>query len=113
MRWSALNIDYEMNGKDLIPSFELSKKIAKFIFNIIPINMSYELFLDQNGEKISKSKGNGLSIDEWMTYGTKKVYHYLCTKTQEEQKGYILIAFLKAWMNTKNISMFRKKMNYL
>jgi lysyl-tRNA synthetase class 1 len=72
MRWSALNIDYEMNGKDLIPSFELSKQIAKFIFNKVPINMSYELFLDQNGEKISKSRGNGLSIDEWMTYGTKE-----------------------------------------
>ena len=72
MRWSALKIDYEMNGKDLIPSFELSKQIAKFIYKKIPINMSYELFLDQNGEKISKSKGNGLSIDEWMTYGTKE-----------------------------------------
>ncbi len=72
MRWSALNIDYEMNGKDLIPSFELSKQISKFIFNKIPINMSYELFLDQNGEKISKSRGNGLGIDEWMTYGTKE-----------------------------------------
>ena len=72
MRWSALNIDYEMNGKDLIPSFELSKQIAKFIFNKVPINMSYELFLDQNGEKISKSRGNGLGIDEWMTYGTKE-----------------------------------------
>ncbi|MDC3024496.1 lysine--tRNA ligase [Alphaproteobacteria bacterium] len=72
MRWSALKVDYEMNGKDLIPSFELSKKIAKFIYNIIPTNMSYELFLDQNGEKISKSKGNGLSINEWMTYGTKE-----------------------------------------
>ena len=72
MRWSALNIDYEMNGKDLIPSFELSKQIAKYIYNKVPINMSYELFLDQNGEKISKSKGNGLSIDEWMTYGTKE-----------------------------------------
>ena len=72
MRWSALKVDYEMNGKDLIPSFELSKQIAKFIYNKVPINMSYELFLDQNGEKISKSKGNGLSIDEWMTYGTKE-----------------------------------------
>ena len=72
MRWSALKVDYEMNGKDLIPSFELSKQIAKFIYKKVPINMSYELFLDQNGEKISKSKGNGLSIDEWMKYGTKE-----------------------------------------
>ncbi|MEC8100176.1 MAG: lysine--tRNA ligase [Pseudomonadota bacterium] len=71
MRWSALNVDYEMNGKDLIPSFELSKRISKFIKGNIPVNMTYELFLDQNGEKISKSKGNGLSIEEWMKYGTK------------------------------------------
>ena len=69
MRWSALDIDYEMNGKDLIPSFELSKQIAKFIENKIPSNMSYELFLDEKGEKISKSKGNGLSIEEWLKYG--------------------------------------------
>ena len=69
MRWSALDIDYEMNGKDLIPSFELSKQIAKFIGDKIPTNMSYELFLDEQGEKISKSKGNGLSIEEWLKYG--------------------------------------------
>ncbi len=72
MRWSALDIDYEMNGKDLIPSFELSKRIAEFINQKVPINMNYELFLDQNGEKISKSKGNGLSIEDWMTFGTKE-----------------------------------------
>ena len=70
MRWSALNIDYEMNGKDLIPSFNLSSQIAKFIEKKVPSNMSYELFLDEKGEKISKSKGNGLSIDEWLDYGS-------------------------------------------
>ena len=72
MRWSALDIDYEMNGKDLIPSFDLSKQISRFIYGKVPVNMAYELFLDQNGEKISKSKGNGLSIDEWLKYGTKE-----------------------------------------
>ena len=72
MRWSALNIDYEMNGKDLIPSFDLSSQIANFIENKIPSNMSYELFLDEKGEKISKSKGNGLSIDEWLNYGSSE-----------------------------------------
>ena len=71
MRWSALDIGYEMNGKDLIPSFELSKRIAKLIYGKVPVNMSYELFLDDKGEKISKSKGNGLSIEEWIRYGTK------------------------------------------
>ena len=72
MRWSALNIDYEMNGKDLIPSFELSSQIANFIEKKIPSNMTYELFLDDKGEKISKSKGNGLSIDEWLDYGSSE-----------------------------------------
>ena len=71
MRWSALGIDYEMNGKDLIPSFELSKKIANFIEKKVPVNMAYELFLDDKGEKISKSKGNGLTIDEWLKYGSE------------------------------------------
>ena len=70
MRWSALDIDYEMNGKDLIPSYELSSKISNFIGNKVPVNMSYELFLDNKGEKISKSKGNGLSIEEWLKYGS-------------------------------------------
>ena len=70
MRWSALDIDYEMNGKDLIPSYVLSSKISSFIGNKIPVNMSYELFLDEKGEKISKSKGNGLSIEEWLKYGS-------------------------------------------
>jgi len=72
MRWSALSIDYEMNGKDLIPSFELSSKIAEFIEKKIPVNMKYELFLDENGEKISKSRGNGLSIEEWLKYGSEE-----------------------------------------
>ena len=70
MRWSALDIDYEMYGKDLIPSFELSSQVANFIEKKIPSNMTYELFLDDKGEKISKSKGNGLSIDEWLNYGS-------------------------------------------
>ena len=72
MRWSALDVNYEMNGKDLTPSFDLSKNIVRIIGDKPPINMVYELFLDQNGEKISKSKGNGLSIEEWLAYGTKE-----------------------------------------
>ena len=72
MRWAALDVNYEMNGKDLIPSYELSKKIVNTIGHNAPINMTYELFLDENGEKISKSKGNGLSIEEWLAYGTEE-----------------------------------------
>ena len=72
MRWAALDVNYEMNGKDLTPSFDLSKKIVQTIGGKAPVNMVYELFLDQNGEKISKSKGNGLSIEEWLSYGTEE-----------------------------------------
>ena len=72
MRWAALDVNYEMNGKDLTPSFDLSKKIVHTIGGKAPVNMVYELFLDQNGEKISKSKGNGLSIEEWLSYGTEE-----------------------------------------
>ena len=72
MRWAALDVNYEMNGKDLTPSFDLSKKIVHIIGGKAPVNMVYELFLDQNGEKISKSKGNGLSIEEWLSYGTEE-----------------------------------------
>ena len=69
MRWVALNVDYEMSGKDLIPSLKLSSKICRILGGRPPENLTYELFLDEHGEKISKSRGNGLTIDEWLTYG--------------------------------------------
>ena len=70
MRWYALGVDYEMSGKDLIDSVNLSSKIVRVLGKVPPTSFSYELFLDQNGEKISKSKGNGLSIEEWLRYGS-------------------------------------------
>ena len=70
MRWYALGVDYEMSGKDLIDSVTLSSKIVRVLGKVPPTAFSYELFLDQNGEKISKSKGNGLSIEEWLRYGS-------------------------------------------
>ncbi len=69
MRWVALEVDYEMSGKDLIDSVNLSGKIARILGARPPENLTYELFLDENGEKISKSRGNGLTIEEWLTYG--------------------------------------------
>jgi lysyl-tRNA synthetase class 1 len=69
-RWAALEVDYEMYGKDLIPSADLSSKICRILGAEPPLGFVYELFLDENGQKISKSKGNGLSIDEWLRYGT-------------------------------------------
>jgi len=72
MRWVALGVDYEMCGKDLTDSVTQSGKIASVLGGRKPEGMIYELFLDANGEKISKSRGNGLTIDEWLTYGTEE-----------------------------------------
>ena len=71
MRWHALGVDYEMAGKDLISSVELSGKICRIVGSTPPDGFIYELFLDENGEKISKSRGNGLTIDEWLSYGSR------------------------------------------
>ena len=70
MRWVALGVDYEMAGKDLIDSVTLSGKIARALGAKPPEGFNYELFLDEKGEKISKSKGNGLTIEEWLTYAS-------------------------------------------
>ena len=72
MRWAALGVDYEMCGKDLTDSHVLAGKIAQILGGRRPEGMIYELFLDERGEKISKSKGNGLTIDQWLTYGTEE-----------------------------------------
>jgi lysyl-tRNA synthetase class 1 len=68
MRWYALGVDYEMAGKDLIDSVKLSSQICKGLGGDPPDGFNYELFLDEKGQKISKSKGNGLTIEEWLTY---------------------------------------------
>jgi lysyl-tRNA synthetase, class I len=72
MRWVALGVDYEMCGKDLTDSVRESGKIARVLGGRPPDGLIYELFLDENGEKISKSKGNGLTIDQWLTYGSEE-----------------------------------------
>jgi lysyl-tRNA synthetase class 1 len=68
MRWYALGVDYEMSGKDLIDSVRLSGRICRILGGEPPTNLTYELFLDEGGQKISKSKGNGLSVDDWLKY---------------------------------------------
>ena len=72
MRWLALGVDYEMSGKDLIASVELSSKIVRVLGGEPPDGFNYELFLDEHAQKISKSKGNGLSVDEWLAYGPEE-----------------------------------------
>jgi len=69
MRWVALGVDYEMAGKDLIDSVTLSGRIARVLGATPPAGFNYELFLDAAGQKISKSKGNGLTIEDWLQYG--------------------------------------------
>ncbi|MFO1188443.1 MAG: lysine--tRNA ligase [Alphaproteobacteria bacterium] len=70
MRWTALGVDYEMSGKDLIDSVKLSSQICRVLGGRPPENLTYELFLDEQGRKISKSKGNGLTVDEWLRYAS-------------------------------------------
>ena len=70
MRWYALDVDFEMYGKDLIESAILSTKIINLIEKKNPSGFAYELFLDEKGEKISKSKGNGITINQWLEYAS-------------------------------------------
>jgi len=71
-RWVALGVDYEMAGKDLIDSVVQSGKIARILGGRPPEGFNYEMFLDEKGEKISKSKGNGLSLEDWLRYGSEE-----------------------------------------
>ena len=99
MRWYALDIDFEMYGKDLIESAILSSRIVKLIGKTNPSGFAYELFLDEKGEKILKSKGNGITIDQWLEYASpeslslymyqnpkraKKLYKEIVPKTVDE-----------------------------
>lgn len=70
MRWAALGVDFEMFGKDHQTNAPIYDKICQILGGVAPEHYVYELFLDENGEKISKSKGNGLTIDEWLTYAS-------------------------------------------
>jgi lysyl-tRNA synthetase class 1 len=89
MRWYALGVDYEMSGKDLIDSVKLSSKICKALGAEPPDGFNYELFLDEKGQKISKSKGNGLTIDEWLTYADpQSLSLYMYNRPREAKKLY-------------------------
>ncbi len=72
MRWISLDVDYEMCGKDLIESFDLASKICRIMKKKPPVNLIYEMFLDEKGEKISKSVGNGISVDQWLRYASSE-----------------------------------------
>ena len=104
MRWFTFEVDFEMYGKDLTESAILSNKICKTLGKTPPNGFAYELFLDEKGEKISKSKGNGISIEQWLRYASpeslalymypnpkraKKLYSEVVPKTVDEYLSYI------------------------
>ncbi len=87
MRWMALGVDYEMCGKDLTESVDLASKICKSIGKKVPVNLIYEMFLDEKGEKISKSVGNGIRVDEWLRYGSpESLSLYMFQKPKSAKK---------------------------
>ena len=86
MRWVALGVDYEMSGKDLIDSVIQSSKICRVLGAKPPEGFNYEMFLDENGEKISKSKGNGLSLDQWLSYGPPESLGYFAYREPKRAK---------------------------
>lgn len=105
MRWAALDVDYEMYGKDLLPSAQVSGRICKVIGGRSPEQFMYELFLDEKGEKISKSKGNGLSMNEWLEFAppvslayymyqnprkAKRLYFDVIPKTVDEYLSFLI-----------------------
>src|SRR3990170_1952894 len=86
-RWVALGVDYEMSGKDLIESVIQSGKIARILGGKPPEGFNYEMFLDENGEKISKSKGNGLSLEEWLRYGSEESLAFFIYREPKRAKS--------------------------
>ena len=87
MRWVALGVDYEMAGKDLIDSVVQSSKIARVLGGRPPEGFNYEMFLDEKGEKISKSKGNGLSLEQWLTYGSDESLAFYIYREPKKAKA--------------------------
>ena len=86
MRWMALEVDYEMCGKDLIESVDLASKICRCMNKEPPINLIYEMFLDENGDKISKSVGNGIGVDQWLRYASPESLSYFMFQKPKSAK---------------------------
>ncbi|WP_372801177.1 lysine--tRNA ligase [Paracoccus seriniphilus] len=88
-RWAALDVDFEMYGKDHSTNTPIYDRICEILGGRKPEHFTYELFLDQNGQKISKSKGNGLSIDEWLTYAsTESLSYFMYLKPKTAKRMY-------------------------
>ena len=88
-RWAALDVDFEMYGKDHSTNTPIYDGICRILGGRAPEHFTYELFLDQHGQKISKSKGNGLSIDEWLTYAaTESLSYFMYQKPKTAKRMY-------------------------
>ena len=86
-RWTALGVDYEMSGKDLIDSVKVSSKICRILGGTPPEGFNFELFLDEQNQKISKSKGNGLTLEQWRRYGApESLVYYLFGSPRSAKK---------------------------
>ena len=86
-RWAALDVDFEMYGKDHSTNTPIYDGICEALGGRKPNHFSYELFLDENGQKISKSKGNGLTIDEWLTYASaESLSYFMYTKPKTAKR---------------------------
>jgi lysyl-tRNA synthetase class 1 len=85
-RWTALGVDYEMSGKDLVDSVRVSNRVCKALGGEPPEAFHYELFMDENNQKISKSKGNGLTMEEWLRYGTPASLAYYMQQSPKSAK---------------------------
>jgi lysyl-tRNA synthetase, class I len=86
LRWYVFGVNFEMHGKDLIDSAKLSGEIVKLIGGKPPVNMVYELFLTEEGRKISKSTGAGISMENWGRWGTQDSLNLLMFKNPKQQK---------------------------
>jgi len=86
MRWAALGVDYEMSGKDLIDSVKVSNQICRILGGAPPEGFNYELFLDEANQKISKSKGNGLTMEDWLRYGAPESLAYYMFQSPKSAK---------------------------
>ncbi|MGL5136459.1 MAG: lysine--tRNA ligase, partial [Beijerinckiaceae bacterium] len=87
MRWAALDVDFEMFGKDHQTNAVIYDKICAILGGKPPEHYVYELFLDEGGQKISKSKGNGITIDEWLTYASpESLSLFMYQKPREAKK---------------------------
>jgi lysyl-tRNA synthetase class 1 len=86
LRWTALEVDFEMSGKDLIDSVKVSNKICRVLGGEPPDGFNFEHFLDENGQRISKSKGNGLTMEDWLRYGTPESLAYYMFQSPRSAK---------------------------